>query len=101
MLWQALRLRCPKCGTRWGFAHWLRPSPACANCSQPLERAEDGHYLGALVLNFAITESLLAIIVVATIIVTQPSPPWKLLQYGAVTIAVLAPLAFFPIAKLL
>jgi uncharacterized protein (DUF983 family) len=31
------------------MVHWLKPRPACANCGQTLERAEEGegHYLGA------------------------------------------------------
>jgi uncharacterized protein (DUF983 family) len=103
MVRRALRLRCPNCGTRWLFVHWLRPRPACAECGQALERAEEGggHYLGALVLNFAITESQLAFLVLVTILVTWPSPPWRILLYGGVALAVIAPLAFYPFAKLL
>ena len=103
MLWQALRLHCPTCGTGWLLAHWLKPRPACAECGQALERAEEGegHYLGAMVLNFAVTESLLALLVLVLILVTWPSPPWDLIIYGGFALAVVAPLAFFPIAKLL
>jgi uncharacterized protein (DUF983 family) len=83
--------------------HWLKPRPACAECGQALERAEagEGHYLGAMVLNFAITESQLALLVLVLILVTWPSPPWDLIIYGGTALAVIAPLAFFPIAKLL
>ena len=103
MLMRALRLRCPNCGTRWLFVHWLKPRPACANCGQALERTEEGegHYLGAMVLNFAVTESQLALLVLILILVTWPSPPWDLIIYGGIALAVIAPLAFFPIAKLL
>jgi uncharacterized protein (DUF983 family) len=103
MLMRALRLRCPNCGTKWLFVHWLKPRPACANCGQALERTEEGegHYLGAMVLNFAVTESQLALLVLILILVTWPSPPWDLIIYGGVALAVIAPLAFFPIAKLL
>ena len=103
MLAWALRLRCPNCGTRWLLVHWLKPRPACAECGQSLERAEagEGHYLGAMVLNFAVTESLLALLVLVVILLAWPSPPWDLIIYGGIALAVLAPLAFFPIAKLL
>ena len=103
MLARALRLRCPDCGTRWLRVHWLKPRPACAECGQSLERAEagGGHYLGAMVLNFAVTESLLALLVLLLILVTWPAPPWELIVYGGTLLAVIAPLAFFPIAKLL
>ena len=103
MLARALILRCPKCGTKWLFVHWLKPCPACANCGQVLERAEEGegHYLGAMVLNFAMMESLLVVLVLVVILLTWPAPPWNLIVYGGVALAVIAPLAFFPIAKLL
>lgn len=32
---------------------------------------------------------------------TWPSPPWDLIVYGGIALAVIALLAFFPIAKLL
>ena len=103
MLAWALRLRCPNCGTRWLLVHWLKPQPACAECGQSLERAEpgEGHYLGAMILNFAVMESLLALLVLVVILLAWPSPPWDLIIYGGVALAVIAPLAFFPIAKLL
>ena len=103
MLGRALSLRCPNCGTRWLLVHWLKPRPACANCGQALERAEagEGHYLGAMVLNFAVMESLLVLLVLIVILLTWPAPPWDLIAYGGIALAIVAPLAFFPIAKLL
>ena len=103
MLGRALRLRCPNCGARGLFVHWLRPRPACPVCGQPLERSEEGegHYLGALLLNLVITESLLAVAVLATVLATWPSPPWDLVMYGGAALAVIAPFAFYPFAKLL
>jgi uncharacterized protein (DUF983 family) len=103
MLRRALVLRCPVCGTRWLFVHWLKLRPACAECGQSLERLEEGgcHYLGALVLNFAVAESLLALVVLVTILATWPAPPWTLLVYGGVALAVIAPVAFYPFSKLL
>lgn len=102
MLARALTLRCPNCGTKWLFVHWLKPRPACAECGQALERAEEGegHYLGAMVVNFAVMESLLALLVLVLVLVTWPAPPWNLIIYGGVALAVITPLAFFPIAKL-
>lgn len=103
MVGQALRLRCPNCGTRWLFVHWLKPRPACPECGQSLERLEEGqgHYLGAMVLNFAVTESLLALLVLVVIVVTWPAPPWDPIIYGGIALAAIAPLAFYPVAKLL
>ena len=103
MLARALTLRCPKCGTKWPFVHWLKPGPTCASCGQVLERAEEGegHYLGSMILNFAVMESLLVLLVLLVVLLTWPAPPWNLIIYGGVTLAVTTPFAFFPIAKLL
>lgn len=103
MVGRALQLRCPNCGTHWLLVHWLKPRPACAECGQSLERLEEGggHYLGSLVLNFAVAESLLALVVLVTILTTWPSPPWSLLVYGGAALAVIAPFAFYPFSKLL
>lgn len=103
MLWLALRLRCPDCGTRWLFVHWLKPRPACANCGQALEPAEpgEGGYLGALVLNFAIAELVIAVLLALTVMASWPNPPWGWIMYGGAGLAVFAPLGFFPFSKLL
>lgn len=103
MIRRALSLRCPNCGTRWLLVHWLKPRPACANCGQALERAEEGegHYLGAMVVTFAVTESQLALLIVLVIVGTWPTPPWKVLIYGGLALAVIMPFAFYPIGKLL
>ena len=102
MSWAA-RLRCPNCGTPWLFVHWLKPRPACANCGRSLERSEEGegNYLGSLVINFAVAELTIALLVVVTVVVTWPSPPWNGIIYGGVALAVVAPLVFFPFSKLL
>lgn len=99
----ALRLRCPNCGTRWLRVHWLKLRPACTECGQVLERAEEGegHYLGAMVLNFAVMESQLALLIVGVVLATWPTPPWNLIIYGGVALAVIGPLAFYPYSKLL
>lgn len=85
------------------FVHWLKPRPACANCGQSLERSEEGggHYLGAMVVTFAVTESQLALLVLLVVIMTWPTPPWNVLIYGGLALALIMPFAFYPIGKLL
>ena len=61
----------------------------------------EGHYLGAMVLNFAVMESLLVLLVLTVILLTWPAPPWDVIVYGGIALAIVAPLAFFPLAKLL
>ena len=103
MLGRALRLRCPQCATRWLLVHWLKPRPACSNCYQSLERVEDGegHYLGAMVVTFAVTELLLVVLILLVILLTWPAPPWGGLVYGGLALAVALPFAFYPVGKLM
>jgi hypothetical protein len=35
------------------------------------------------------------------VLVTWPSPPWRLLQYGGIILMILAPVLFFPFSKTL
>lgn len=99
-LGRALRLRCPRCGGSGLFRSWLLPKPACPACGQPIERSEEGHYLGAMLVNLIIAELLPLGAVVGVLLATWPHPPWDLLLYGGATLAALSPFVFYPFSKL-
>ena len=40
-------------------------------------------------------------LVLTVILLTWPAPPWDVIVYGGIALAIVAPLAFFPLAKLL
>lgn len=82
------------------FESWLRPKPACPVCAQPLERPEEGYYLGALLVNLVIAEIMPLAAIVAVVLATLPHPPWNLLLYGGATLALASPFAFYPFSKL-
>lgn len=71
--------RCPTCG--WVFA------------------GEEGFFLGAFVVNFAVTELALGIFIAAAIALTLPDPPAVVLAVLAAMVAVLVPLLFYPFSK--
>jgi uncharacterized protein (DUF983 family) len=100
-LGRALRLRCPRCGGAGLFDSWLRPKRACPTCGQPIERAEEGYWLGALLVNLVIAELLPLGVVVGVILATWPQPPWNALLYGGATLAIASPFVFYPFSKLL
>lgn len=101
LLGRALRLRCPRCGAGGLFVSWLRPRRSCPNCRQLIERAEEGYWLGALLVNLCIAEILPVGIVVVIVIVTWPRPPWNLVLYGGAALAAISPFLFFPFSKLI
>ena len=99
-LGRALRLRCPRCGGRGLFESWLRPKPSCPTCGQPIERPEEGYWLGALLVNLVVAELLPLGAVVGVLLATWPHPPWTLLLYGGAALAAISPFVFYPFSKL-
>jgi hypothetical protein len=51
--------------------------------------------------NLVASELIFALVFLAVLIWTWPTPPWTLLQYGGIGLMVLAPLLFFPFSKTL
>jgi uncharacterized protein DUF983 len=70
----------------------------CPRCGLLFER-EEGAFLGSLVLNYSVTALALIAYLVVVLVLTLPHPPVFALTAGAVVIAVLLPLAFYPFAK--
>jgi hypothetical protein len=72
----------------------------CPGCGYKFER-EEGFFLGAFVINFAVTEGLIAI-VLGVFILTEnanPNPPVKGVVFFGLLAAVVAPLLFYPFSK--
>jgi|ERR1017187_176395 uncharacterized protein (DUF983 family) len=95
---RALLLRCPHCGGRGLFRHWLAMKESCPVCGLSLTT---GNRVGAYIFNIAGAEILMTIVVVAIVVRTWPAPPWSILQYLAPAMMLLTPLVFYPFSKLL
>jgi uncharacterized protein (DUF983 family) len=103
-LGRALRGRCPNCGRGAVLASWFKVRERCAACGLRFERGQDeepDHWLGAYLLNFLVTETLFGVGVLLVILATWPEPPWRLLLFGGGALMILAPIAFYPVSKLL
>jgi uncharacterized protein (DUF983 family) len=96
---RALRLRCPNCGGGPIFQSWFRMRTYCPVCGLPLERGEHGYQVGSYMFNIVASELIFALVFLAVLLWTWPSPPWKLLQYGGIALMLLAPLLFYPFSK--
>ena len=101
LFWRALRLRCPNCGGGPIFRSWFRLRPYCPSCGLPLERGEHGYQVGSYMFNIVISELIFVLLFLGIILLTWPSPPWGLLQYGGIALMILAPIIFFPFSKTL
>jgi uncharacterized protein (DUF983 family) len=98
---RALRLRCPFCGGGGIFESWLTMKKRCPTCGLGFERGESGYELGSIALNLIIAEGLWAILFVATLVLTWPTPPWQLLQWGSIALMVALPILMFPFTRTL
>ncbi len=105
MIGRALLRHCPRCGSGRLFVRWFRMVEHCPRCGHRFARqAEDGFFLGAYVLNLAVTETALASVLFGYVVVLARSdegaPLWPVLVAAGV-VAVALPLAFYPFAKTL
>ena len=72
----------------------------CPSCRLRFERESD-FFLGAYVVNFAITEGLLAmaLFVFAVRLNADPDTPWLPVVVAGVLVAIGAPILFFPFSR--
>lgn len=96
---RAIRLHCPNCGDRTLFASWFRMRDQCGNCHLRTERGEQGYVVGAYMFNIVAAELGWAIIMVAVVAASWPSPPWDWLLYGGGVLMLVLPLLLYPFSK--
>jgi hypothetical protein len=72
----------------------------CPGCGLYYER-EEGYWVGALIINTAVTFATFILVFVSGIVITWPDVPW--VTVGIVTIALnaLIPVLFYPVSKTL
>ena len=98
MLRRGLLRRCPRCGAGRLFARWFRMVDRCPGCGMRFSR-EEGFFIGALFVNFAVTESLMFVWLAVMFFLTVPDPPVLPILVGAVLISAVVPLVFYPFSK--
>jgi uncharacterized protein (DUF983 family) len=73
----------------------------CEVCGLEFERGEEGYQVGSYMFNIVAAELVFAALFLGIVMLTWPSPPWALLQYGGAALMVIAPFVFFPFSKTL
>ena len=100
MLARGLRKRCPNCGGGGLFSGYLTMRERCPTCGFRFERKqEEAFFLGAIAVNFAVTEGVLGVLLLVSFVLTLPDPPLLLLCAVAVPLMIAAPIAFYPFSK--
>ncbi len=101
MLGRGLLRRCASCGSGNLFDSWFRMRERCPRCGYRFER-EEGFFLGAYVINLAITLGLLLLLAVVPLIVlldSRPDPSLVPIIVGGTAAVVIGPMAFYPFSK--
>jgi uncharacterized protein (DUF983 family) len=98
MMARGLLKRCPLCGSRHIFESWSRMKHSCPRCGHVFE-LEQGYWVGAIIVNTAVTEAIFGILFIATLIATIPEVPWLPLLLVAVLTNTVIPIVFFPFSK--
>ena len=91
---------CPNCGGGHLFVHWFRMVERCPTCGIKFER-EEGFFLGAFLINFAIGEGLIAVLLFGYVILLSANKDVSVPAFIAAGIAmsVVATLFFYPFSK--
>ncbi len=95
---RGLAKRCPICATRKVWRSWSQLKPACPSCGFPFER-ESGYWVGAIIVNIAVAETLFALMFFPAMIVTWPEIPWQPLVAIALVTNTVVPFLFYPRSK--
>jgi hypothetical protein len=70
----------------------------CPRCGLRFER-EEGYWVGAMIVNLAVTELAFGVVFAAGLIIYWPDVPWGWLTVVAVAVNAVVPLAFYPFSK--
>jgi uncharacterized protein (DUF983 family) len=100
LLLRGLAKRCPVCGGGRLFRRWFTIVEHCPRCGFRLERIE-GHWLGALGINMMVTFGAVLVGVIGVFIATYGDRSATAAVGIVVVVAVVVPLAFFPVSKTL
>lgn len=103
MLARGLLRRCAACGRGGLFAGWFRMRDRCPGCGYVFAR-EDGFALGAVLMNLAVTEALLAfagVVPLIAVLAANPDANVAPLIVAATAVVLLGPVAFAPFSRTL
>lgn len=90
--------RCPRCGGGGVIRSLTELHDRCPTCGFGFVR-EDGYWLGAMAVIFAIVEGVFAIFLVGTIAATWPDVPWTPLLIGGLVLNGVVPFVGYAWAK--
>lgn len=100
LLWRGLAKRCPRCGGGDLYEGWFRMKPRCPTCGYLFER-EPGFFVGAYLINFAIAEGLLFVMLMAFLVWknSHPDAGIAFAVWIGMVFSIVAPIVFYPFSR--
>ena len=100
LLRRGLAKKCPRCGGGKVYDTWFRMKERCPTCGVKFER-EPGFFVGAYLINFAVAEGFLFVLMMAFVFWKDQHPEAGVAVpiVVAVVIAVVAPIVFYPFSR--
>jgi uncharacterized protein (DUF983 family) len=95
---RGLRRSCPICGYRRIFSTYFKLKESCPRCAYVFSR-EDGYWVGAIIMNTAVTEGLFLLLFIVSIIAMAPDIDWLVLLAIGVATNLIFPVIFYPFSK--
>ena len=96
LLKRAAGRRCPQCGSKGIFKHFIELKPRCPRCDYRFDR-EEGYFLGGYALNVFFVGLIPLLLLVLAFIYTDYS--WVTLEIIFIPLAILLPIVFFPYTR--
>ena len=99
-LLRGFRKRCPRCAARDGFRSWFQLKSLCPRCGLRFE-AEEGGFLGAMVLNYSVTLGVWVVVLVVGLVLTVPDIPVVPMTLMSMALVITVTIWFYPRSKMI
>jgi uncharacterized protein (DUF983 family) len=90
--------RCPRCGADDIKDGFFDLAERCPSCTWTFER-EEGYWVGAMVVIFAVVEVLFALLLLVGILATWPDVPWTVLLIAGLVLNAASPFLLYRWSK--
>ncbi len=98
MLGRAIRRRCSRCGCPGIFRTFGELEERCPACGFRFER-ESGYWVGAMIVNTAVTFALFLATFVGGVVATWPDVAWTPVFIATIVVCGSVPVFFYPRSK--
>ena len=97
---RGIKRSCPICGNGKIFSSYFKLKETCPKCTYNFSR-EDGYWVGAIIMNTAVTFALFLLLFIVSIIAMAPDIDWMVLLVIGVATNLIFPVLFYPFSKTL